>query len=336
MDSRIATYEHIQTVQGLIARVVIDLQHRAKVHDESKLVSPEVEVFDAVTERLHGLTYGSDEYKSCLGEMKPALDHHYANNSHHPEYGFANEAWRPVVGYEGLYEVSSKGRVKRLARVAERKGTQGDLSVAERMLSLPVTPKGYLRVQLANGDSHKNYMVHRLVATAFLDNPEAKPEVNHIDGDKANNAVANLEWTTSSENQLHAYETGLKEPNAKYFVHCVELDVVTCGCLKMQAALRDRGVAEATASGVYAAMDRKSQYLGFTFIGYPIAEGNPQSMVRGMSLFDLIEMICDWKAATMRHADGDIRKSLEINQKRFGYSDELKAILLNTLPLIES
>lgn len=53
--------------------------------------------------------------------------------------------------------------------------------------------------------------------------------------------------------------------------------------------------------------------------------------IQGMSLFDLLEMLCDWKAATMRHADGDIHKSIEINQKRFGYSDELKKIFLNTL-----
>jgi len=57
--------------------------------------------------------------------------------------------------------------------------------------------------------------------------------------------------------------------------------------------------------------------------------------LHGMSLLGLTEMLCDWKAATLRHNDGDIRKSIEINQKRFGYSDELKAILLNTLPLIE-
>lgn len=53
--------------------------------------------------------------------------------------------------------------------------------------------------------------------------------------------------------------------------------------------------------------------------------------VRGMSLLDLLEMVCDWKAATLRHADGDIKKSVEINQKRFSYSDELKDIIVNTL-----
>lgn len=58
--------------------------------------------------------------------------------------------------------------------------------------------------------------------------------------------------------------------------------------------------------------------------------------IQGMDLIDLLEMICDWKASTERHEDGDIRKSLEINQKRFGYSDELKAILLNTVDFLEA
>lgn len=59
-------------------------------------------------------------------------------------------------------------------------------------------------------------------------------------------------------------------------------------------------------------------------------EHYPENGIRGMSLLDIIEMLCDWKAATMRHADGDLRRSIEINQKRFGYTDEMKQILTNT------
>jgi hypothetical protein len=147
-DSRIATYEHIQQVQNLLMVCIGDLQERLLVHDQSKLVSPEKEIFDEFTPKLATSTYGSDEYKSFLAGMKPALDHHYANNSHHPEY---------------------------------------------------------------------------------------------------------------------------------------------------------------------------------------FAEG-----IRGMSLIDLLEMLCDWKAATMRHNDGNILRSIEINQQRFGYSDELKQILLNTIREITS
>lgn len=169
-DSRIATYEHIQTVQRIMGSVIADLQQRALVHDQSKLRSPEVEIFDEYTPKLSASTYGSDEYKSFLAGMKPALDHHYAANSHHPEH----------FGVDVCIQCGAKG-----------------------------------------------------------------------DGG------------------------------------------CTCG-------------------------------------------GPKRASVEGMSLLDLLEMLCDWKAATLRHNDGDIRRSIEINQKRFGYSDELKQILLNTLAVVEA
>ncbi len=147
-DSRVDTREHIREVQRNLALVMSDLARRALVHDQSKLESPEVEVFDEFTPKLKAPTYGSDEYKAYLAAMNVGLAHHYANNSHHPEF--------------------------------------------------------------------------------------------HANG------------------------------------------------------------------------------------------------IKGMSLLDILEMLCDWKAATARHHDGSILKSIEINQKRFGYSDELKQILINTLPVIEA
>jgi hypothetical protein len=85
-DSRPATYEHIQRVQSLLNSAIINLLVRAERHDQSKLKSPEKEIFDEFTPKLAGSTYGSDEYKQMLEAMKPALDHHYAENSHHPEH----------------------------------------------------------------------------------------------------------------------------------------------------------------------------------------------------------------------------------------------------------
>jgi len=123
--------------------MIQELMFRAATHDQSKLVSPEVEVFNEFTPKLAETTYGSDEYKAMLAAMKPALEHHYAANRHHPEY----------------------------------------------------------------------------------------------------------------------------HPNG----------------------------------------------------------------IRDMDLIDVVEMLCDWYAATQRHKDGDIRKSIELNQQRFGYSDELRQILLNTI-----
>lgn len=80
------TLQHIQTVRLYLGILIEGLEWRATQHDASKLESPEKEALDALTPRLQGLTYGSDEYRATLREMKPALEHHYANNSHHPEF----------------------------------------------------------------------------------------------------------------------------------------------------------------------------------------------------------------------------------------------------------
>lgn len=137
------TYKHKQNVSKFISFILHDLVIRSLYHDDSKLQEPEVDIFTEYTPKLAGSTYGSKEYNSFLKEMQVALDHHYENNRHHPEY----------------------------------------------------------------------------------------------------------------------FPNGIKD----------------------------------------------------------------------MTLVDLIEMLCDWKAATIRHNDGDINKSLEINQKRFSYSDELKQIFKNTV-----
>lgn len=142
MSAEAETLKHIRRVQQLLGLLASDLIRRAGCHDASKLESPEAEVFEEYTAKLKGSTYGSDEYREFLKGMKPALDHHYAANPHHPEH--------------------------------------------------------------------------------------------YADG------------------------------------------------------------------------------------------------IRGMTLLDVIEMLADWKAATERHADGSLSRSIEINQGRFGYSDELRAILTNT------
>ena len=142
-DSRKDTREHIAKVGELLTKLQVKLEDRKRLHDDSKLKDPEKAIFDEFTPKLKSCTYGSDEYKGYLESMKIALDHHYAENRHHPEH----------------------------------------------------------------------------------------------------------------------FENGIQD----------------------------------------------------------------------MNIVDICEMIADWKAASLRHADGDIMKSIEINQKRFGYSDELKSILINTV-----
>lgn len=85
-DSSKDTLSHIKTVGQFISRIIMKLLSRAMYHDSSKLVDPEKDIFDIVTPKLKGLTYGSDEYKKSLEEMGDALKHHYTENSHHPEH----------------------------------------------------------------------------------------------------------------------------------------------------------------------------------------------------------------------------------------------------------
>lgn len=104
------------------------------------------------------------------------------------------EEWKDIEGYEGLYQVSNLGRVKR---------SKGKYMKSERILRLFINTPGYLQVMLCKNNKCKKFTVHRLVAEAFIPNHENKPQVNHIDEDKTNNMVSNLEWMTAKENVNH-------------------------------------------------------------------------------------------------------------------------------------
>lgn len=194
-DSRPSTIEHIEIVRGFLRKVIEDLEARARDHDRSKLESPEREIFDEFTPKLAGCTYGTEEYKGYLAAMRPALDHHYAANSHHPEH----------------------------------------------------------------------YRWHCPICELQIDDSawEAAPQ-------------------------------GPNESGVRYCPHCCRAGMIYESELMLA----------------------------------------PELGINGMSLLDLVEMLCDWKAATLRHRDGDIRRSIEINQQRFGYSDELKRIFLKTIHFI--
>lgn len=118
------------------------------------------------------------------------------------------KVWKPVVGYEESYEVSNYGEIRGVDRyVSNGKGLSLKRGVIK---SLKTDKDGYFRVYLSKNSKKKQHLVHRLVAQAFLGNVEEKPCVNHIDGDKQNNYVNNLEWVTRSENDLHAFKLGLR------------------------------------------------------------------------------------------------------------------------------
>lgn len=188
IDSTQDTLAHIRRVQTLLSEVAANLTTRAIAHDISKLEEPEKSIFDEVTSALRGLTYGSDEYKSYLAKMGPALAHHYANNTHHPEHF---KLWKcPLCS--GVFPEDQTNE-----------------------------------------------------ATVFESKPRFCPKCC---------------------------------PQGSLFEATLE----------------------------------------------------PHVSVNGMTLLDVIEMLCDWKAATERHADGSITQSIQINRKRFNISDQLAEILENT------
>ena len=122
---------------------------------------------------------------------------------------FICEEWRDIPGFIG-YEVSSLGRVRGIDRLCgNRPGvTKGKILKPFR------NKRGYLEVNLYNNSKSTAKIIHRLVAKAFISNDFNKPQVNHIDGNKLNNEVSNLEWMSNSENQLHAYSLGLQPSRA--------------------------------------------------------------------------------------------------------------------------
>lgn len=117
------------------------------------------------------------------------------------------EEWKDIKNYEGLYQVSNLGNVKSLER--NKSNGKGSVKTKEKILTQDITNWGYYRVALYKDGIRKYYKVHRLVAEAFILNPNNKEQVNHIDGNKLNNNVNNLEWNTRIENMNHARINGL-------------------------------------------------------------------------------------------------------------------------------
>lgn len=125
------------------------------------------------------------------------------------------EVWKNVPGYEGLYQVSNLGRIKRTFKNGK-----------DRIMKGKLDKDGYIQVILSRHQTKKYCRLHRLVADAFISNAENKPQINHKDRNKRNNAVSNLEWATARENTLHCIETGRGSKTREIVQYTKNMDFV--------------------------------------------------------------------------------------------------------------
>lgn len=332
-SAELITYKHVKRVNELLGEFAIELIRRGNRHDDTKFLPAELgplEEMQKLVDKEGQAPYGSEEYKRRLEILKPMLDHHYANNSHHPEWTFSKEKWKPVIDFEELYEVSNLGRIKSVSRTVERSGKTGNLSVNELIREGYVTPKGYIRIQLSKSGKPHNLLMHILVARAWLgEKPEENYQINHKNGIKSDNRAENLEWVTPSENLIHAYETELRESNAKYVFVCEDLDISTIGAEKMAKILREEfGYEKVSASGIYNSAINGGKHLDISFKAYKLFVPIEVSPINGMNLLDVVEMILDWKAASERGEESFI--NLTSSQKRFNIDPQVMDIIKNT------
>lgn len=158
------------------------------------------------------------------------------------------ECWADVQGYDGVYQVSDRGRVRNAKR--------------GKLRSPSLNGKGYLQITLSKRNQRSYPLVHRLVASAFIENPDGKPQINHKNGIKTDNRVENLEWCTMGENLEHRHRV-LDQPGGRSkAVKCLETGVTYQSAKAAAAAL---GLHRSGISQVCEGHQRTTGKLHFVF-----------------------------------------------------------------------
>lgn len=176
-----------------------------------------------------------------------------------PEHLLPAEKWCWIPGYEDIYKISDQGRVYSV----RRPNTKGGLLRPRR------DKNGYVTVMLYLNGEKINKKIHRLVASSFIPNPELKPEVNHINGQKSDNRSSNLEWSTPSENIKHAFRSGLKnhmgERNPGFKGWIVGVNAETGETVRMagRAAIEESGFIQAAVSRCV--LGKQRLHKGYSF-----------------------------------------------------------------------
>ena len=158
------------------------------------------------------------------------------------------EIWLPIEGYENLYEVSNLGRVRRLESVVNGKAGS-KRKVPGKILKPRANKNGYLMIRLSKNSIYRPCYLHRLVSSAFIPNPDKKFQVNHLDEDKTNNTVENLEWCTAKENVNYGTRNKRTAEKLQKPVLCVELNQIFPS---LNEAARQLGLSKGNISNVLA------------------------------------------------------------------------------------
>lgn len=190
-----------------------------------------------------------------------------------------NETWKDIAGYEGIYQISNLGRIMSCERdVKCGPGGKGIKHLYSHLM-YPATSKktGYVEVALSFNHKMSYKLIHRLVAEAFIPNPDNLPQVNHKDGNKQNNQACNLEWVSCSDNIKHAVSSGLTRTgqlwNDSHKTNCKSVKCIETGkvYLSMYEAGRDVGM-----SGEYVSIGAQTgkavKGLHFVFVGGDASE----------------------------------------------------------------